>query len=132
PSREDITSGNGGNGSKSRFRLPLSRSSSGTSLAKKNRTPVIEKDASSLTVAQSPESSSSTTIQQPTSKIVPISDTPNIDLQSFDLPLNLKNKERWETKHSPELHIKAKYVPYTALRQQFWRVMLRQYDTDDS
>lgn len=129
PSREDVSTA-GSNSSKSRFRLPLSRSSSGTNLTKKVRTPAAEKDASSLTVS---DASSATAIQQPTpSKMMPIADTPNIELQAFDLPLNLKNKDRWEAKHSPELHIKAKYVPYTALRQQFWRVMLRQYDTDDS
>ena len=30
------------------------------------------------------------------------------------------------------LFIKAKYLPYSALRQQFWRLMLKQYDADDS
>ncbi|KAJ9637786.1 phosphatidylserine decarboxylase [Coniosporium tulheliwenetii] len=52
-------------------------------------------------------------------------------LNSYDIPLELKNKEKWEAKHSPTLHIKAKYLPYKALRQQFWRAMLRQYDADD-
>jgi phosphatidylserine decarboxylase len=46
--------------------------------------------------------------------------------------LPLKNKDKWEEKHKPELHFKAKYVPYPALRQQFWRHMLREYDSDDS
>jgi phosphatidylserine decarboxylase len=50
----------------------------------------------------------------------------------YKIPLELKNKERWEAKHNPELYIKAKYLPYRALRQQFWRVMLKQYDADDS
>jgi phosphatidylserine decarboxylase len=54
------------------------------------------------------------------------------DLKPYVIPLTLKNKERWEAKHSPELHIRAKYMPYAALRQQFWRVMLKQYDADDS
>lgn len=53
-------------------------------------------------------------------------------LQTYKIPLILKNKERWEDKHSPELVVKAKYLPYRALRQQFWRLMLRQYDADDS
>lgn len=55
-----------------------------------------------------------------------------IGLKVYKIPLILKNKERWEDKHSPELTVKAKYVPYRALRQQFWRLMLRQYDADDS
>ncbi|KAJ6181305.1 hypothetical protein N7519_011766 [Penicillium mononematosum] len=50
----------------------------------------------------------------------------------YTIPLVLKNRERWEDKHSPELHVKAKYLPYSALRQQFWRLMLKQYDADDS
>lgn len=52
--------------------------------------------------------------------------------RSYTIPLMLKNRERWEDKHSPELHVKAKYLPYSALRQQFWRLMLKQYDADDS
>ncbi|KAJ5519569.1 Phosphatidylserine decarboxylase-related protein [Penicillium fimorum] len=52
--------------------------------------------------------------------------------RSYTIPLILKNKERWEDKHSPELHVKAKYLPYSALRQQFWRLMLKQYDADES
>jgi len=54
------------------------------------------------------------------------------DMKEYKIPLTLKNKERWEAKHNPVLYIKAKYMPYKALRQQFWRAMLRQYDADDS
>ena len=50
----------------------------------------------------------------------------------YTIPLILKNKERWEDKHFPELFVKAKYMPYRALRQRFWRLMLKQYDADDS
>ncbi|PYI26537.1 phosphatidylserine decarboxylase [Aspergillus indologenus CBS 114.80] len=53
-------------------------------------------------------------------------------LRVYRIPLSLKNKDRWEDKHSPELFVKAKYMPYRALRQQFWRLMLKQYDADDS
>lgn len=53
-------------------------------------------------------------------------------LVSYELPLALKNKARWQDKHNPVLYIKAKYLPYRALRQQFWRAMLKQYDADDS
>ena len=58
--------------------------------------------------------------------------TEEADLDLFDIPLELKIKDRWESKHRPTLQIKAKYLPYLALRQQFWRAMLRQYDADDS
>jgi phosphatidylserine decarboxylase len=54
------------------------------------------------------------------------------DLKTFVLPLEMKHKDRWEDKHSPTLYVRAKYLPYTALRQQFWRAMLKQYDADDS
>lgn len=54
------------------------------------------------------------------------------DFHSFTIPLKLKHAEKWDQKHNPQLFIKAKYVPYSALRQQFWRSMLRQYDSDES
>jgi phosphatidylserine decarboxylase len=38
----------------------------------------------------------------------------------------------WESKHSPKLTIRAKYEPYDALRQRFWRQYITQYDADDS
>ncbi|KAK4041763.1 phosphatidylserine decarboxylase-domain-containing protein [Parachaetomium inaequale] len=50
----------------------------------------------------------------------------------YTLPLKMKNQEKWEAKHNPQLFIRAKYMPYPALRQQFWRAMLKQYDTDES
>ena len=53
-------------------------------------------------------------------------------MHSYELPLELKKKERWQSKHNPTLYIKAKYLPYRALRQQFWRAMLKQYDADES
>jgi len=54
------------------------------------------------------------------------------DMQPHVIPMTLKNKELWEDKHFPEIHIRAKYLPYRALRQQFWRAMLKQYDADES
>ncbi len=53
-------------------------------------------------------------------------------MYAYELPLELKKKERWHDKHNPVLYVKAKYLPYRALRQQFWRAMLKQYDADDS
>lgn len=44
----------------------------------------------------------------------------------------MKKESRWEDKHNPELIITTKYVPYAALRQQFWRCLLNQYDVDES
>ena len=54
------------------------------------------------------------------------------DFKTYTLPLKLKRQDRWEDKHSPVLKIRAKYLPYQALRQQFWRAMLKQYDADDN
>lgn len=53
-------------------------------------------------------------------------------LKPYTIALTLGNKERWEDRHFPELFVKAKYMPYGALRQRFWRLMLKQYDADDS
>lgn len=54
------------------------------------------------------------------------------ELKPFVLPLSLKNAEKWEAKSKPQVYLKAKYLPYRALRQQFWRAMLRAYDADDN
>ena len=54
------------------------------------------------------------------------------DMRSYEISLELKNKQRWQDKHNPVLYLKAKYLPYRALRQQFWRAMLKQYDADES
>ncbi|KAF3933177.1 hypothetical protein ABW19_dt0209378 [Dactylella cylindrospora] len=144
------SNGNNGNGGKSRFRLPLSRSSSSSNLAKKGRPDLASKHTSSSSSLYQmtskleitpiskegqlvpPTSVPTVTATSPEDIPVPVPDANEYDLKVFDLPLLLKNKERWEGKHNPELHIRAKYIPYTALRQQFWRVMLRQYDADDS
>lgn len=54
------------------------------------------------------------------------------EFSTFTIPLKMKNLDKWEDKHNPVLTIRAKYMPYPALRQQFWRAMLKQYDTDES
>lgn len=125
---------------KSRFRIPISRTASSVSLAsKKNNKPELVHRASSTSIKNPAGLEVATNLQedvppQPSpNKIVPsLGDAPDFEMKSFTLPLALKNKERWEAKHKPELFIRAKYVPYPALRQQFWRCMLRQYDSDDS
>ncbi|KAI0108231.1 phosphatidylserine decarboxylase-domain-containing protein [Daldinia grandis] len=129
-------------------RLGLSRSSSTQSLGK-NR-PVLPKN---------PSAASATSQEQVEPKAAPIStpspgllqpeQVPNLnsgsgnrdaegnefddtDFNVFTIPLKMKNLDKWEAKHSPMLTIRAKYMPYPALRQQFWRAMLRQYDADES
>jgi len=135
---------------RSRFKIPLSRSSSSQSLNKASRPPLISKNSGSQV---SPGTSGTTTpaVVMPRSEPGGLAPGDNLpapnavveeqegpgqngdpDLVPFTIPLKLKNAEKWEEKHSPQLFIKAKYVPYPALRQQFWRSMLRQYDTDES
>jgi len=78
---------------------------------------------------------SSATIQVPPTLPLDSDQLPPTDEEGFRpylIPLILKNRDRWENKYNPELHIRAKYLPYSALRQQFWRLMLKQYDADDS
>ncbi|CCG82210.1 Phosphatidylserine decarboxylase [Taphrina deformans PYCC 5710] len=53
-------------------------------------------------------------------------------IRLFTLPINLARKEFWGDKFRPTLQVKAKFVPYPALRQQFWRVILRHYDVDET
>ncbi|KAI9892940.1 MAG: hypothetical protein M1814_000824 [Vezdaea aestivalis] len=148
--------------SKSRFRLPMSRTTSSTSLSKIGRPSLRSRNSSSNLTPQTahsdqPPASTSAPISAPTgasltpetsltgekSPALPIlvddehvNDTGeadhDADLKQYVLALNLKHKERWEDKHKPELFIRAKYVPYTALRQKFWRCMLKQYDADES
>jgi phosphatidylserine decarboxylase len=127
----------------SRFRLPLSRNSSAQSLSKLVRPSNSRKTSSSNIGATSPGTGppgeNTLAVPQTTSPVTTIPEDSSIatpemeeDLKAFTLTLNMRNKDRWEDKHNPELNIKAKYVPYPALRQQFWRVLLKQYDADDS
>lgn len=134
---------------RSRFRLPLSRSSSSNSLNKFGRPSLTSRPSQNFVTGSLSEPQSGPTsapalstdptrltpvpvnvAQEPIIDSAPSADDP--DLRTYTLPLILKNKERWETKHNPVLTIKAKYLPYSALRQQFWRAMLRQYDSDEN
>lgn len=146
--------------SKSRFRLPISRSTSTSSLSKVTK-PSLKSNpsASSLSSSSQLATSSQLDLQERSTTHLAVTSTPSESLatpgangngngngegevppQSLEdpdmlpivIPLTLKNKERWEDKHFPELHVTAKYLPYRALRQQFWRAMLKQYDADDS
>jgi len=124
-----------GSGNRSKFRLPLSRSASGTSLAAPSKQQLVHRTSSkSLRSVQNDGANSleDSTIIPPSPNRAVAAENIEYDLKRYSIPLPLKNKDRWEDKHKPELHFKVKYVPYPALRQQFWRHMLRQYDSDDS
>lgn len=154
---------------KKRFRLPLSRTSSASSLKTLGRTG-LRRDDSQLSISglaatpladgqltpglltpgsmtpstqpthymHIPTSSSSLGDENITRTTTVTSDngisnaSEDPDMIPYTVALDMKHKEKWEAKHSPQLFIRAKYLPYTALRQQFWRAMLRQYDADDS
>ncbi|KEF62196.1 phosphatidylserine decarboxylase [Exophiala aquamarina CBS 119918] len=130
---------------KSRFRIPLSRTSSASSLSKLAR-PVFRRDDSQASLSsmngsegvRTPAPTSTPTDTGSSLKVPTAADNggaqPAEDpgMNSYTIPLELKNKERWEAKHKPELFIKARFLPYTALRQQFWRAMLKQYDVDEN
>ncbi|KAL6806082.1 putative phosphatidylserine decarboxylase [Trichoderma sp. SZMC 28012] len=126
-------------------KLGVSRSSSTQSLSKmmKAQAPrsTPSNGSSSLTALGdgSGPQSSSTSLAPPDA----LSNTPveaseqameadDPDLAEYALPLKMKNLDKWESKHNPVIYMRAKYVPYPALRQQFWRALLKQYDTDES
>lgn len=50
---------------------------------------------------------------------------------TFELPLTLCDA-KYQKKHSPKLYIKCRFLPYGALRQQFWRGLIKVFDTDKS
>ncbi|MCJ1311793.1 phosphatidylserine decarboxylase [Agyrium rufum] len=146
----------------SKFRLPLSRSASGTSLNKMSRPGLTSRNSHSSMSSQQDLTSLSTmqneNINGHSHQVYQVTSNPaslnpasapsslhnlegtddnchhpdDPDLKSYTLPLVLKHKEKWDDKHPSQLYIKAKYLPYPALRQQFWRAMLKQYDTDES
>lgn len=137
----------GGSSRRSRFRLPVSRSSSSHSLSRLGK-PSLKKETSNSSLsakdsngslAPGPTSAPQTSSADSSGNLA-VSGSLNInpttvddeDLKMYTLPLEMKHKDRWEDKHNPTLYIRAKYLPYTALRQQFWRAMLKQYDADDS
>lgn len=134
--------------SKGRFkRLGLSRTPSTQSISKMIR-PGLSKNASNASAVsqisvQDPSANIGGSsgflvppadgLTTPSNESVPIpSEADGDDFNEYAVPLVLKNIEKWEAKHSPTIYLRAKYMPYPALRQQFWRALLRQYDTDES
>ncbi|KAF4595323.1 Phosphatidylserine decarboxylase [Ophiocordyceps camponoti-floridani] len=134
---------------RSRFKkLSMSRSSSTQSVGKVMRTGSF-KNTSGLAVQNpTPEGQSSgngngngqghlspaesAAGSPPTEASEPSTEGEELDFHEYVLPLKMKHQDKWESKHNPAIYLRAKYMPYPALRQQFWRAMLRQYDTDES
>lgn len=136
--------------SRQRFkRLGMSRSSSSQSLSKMMR-PTISKNASSTStttaaatasLTRDPSDGAKAALLTPADALAnaamgvgepSVVDGDDPDFKEYTLPLKMKHAEKWETKHTPVIYLRAKYMPYPALRQQFWRAMLKQYDADDS
>ncbi|PHH84894.1 hypothetical protein CDD83_1214 [Cordyceps sp. RAO-2017] len=131
---------------KTRFkRLNMSRTPSSQSLGKLGRQAAAKNTSSPSGSQGSPPSDSSPTQAHEQSLLAPggeaaaatdasesSTEAEDTDFHDFVLPLKMKHQEKWESKHNPAIYLRAKYLPYPALRQQFWRAMLRQYDTDES
>ncbi|KAK1589620.1 phosphatidylserine decarboxylase [Colletotrichum navitas] len=131
-------------------KLAMSRTSSSQSLSKAR--PTLSKNASSASATTTTAAPSGTLTPTPAvqgSTLNPEFLSPeqalagagaqtaeleadDADFNEFSIALKMKDAKKWEDKHNPVLYIRAKYVPYPALRQQFWRSMLKQYDTDES
>ena len=54
------------------------------------------------------------------------------DSKEFVLPILTAKGMAWEARHSPTLTVKARFEPYDALRQRFWRQYTMQYDADET
>ncbi|KAL7932286.1 putative phosphatidylserine decarboxylase [Trichoderma chlorosporum] len=125
-------------------RLGVSRSSSTQSLSKlmKAQSPrsTPSNGSSSLTAlgdGSGPQSSGTSlapadALTAAAEAAEPASEMDDPDFAEYALPLKMKNLDKWESKHNPIIYLRGKYVPYPALRQQFWRALLKQYDTDES
>lgn len=129
--------------SRSRFKkLAMSRSNSSSSISKMIRPPLSKHASSGSTTTAVPASAptSNPNMLAPADALANTGADPDStaqdggdsDFHEYTVPLKLKDLEKWEKKHNPILYLRAKYMPYDALRQQFWRAMLRQYDADES
>lgn len=52
------------------------------------------------------------------------------EFQEWEAPLIIPNSPDREHSRHPKIKLRAKYVPYEALRQQFWRQYLQDFDAD--
>lgn len=127
-------------------KLSISRSSSTQSLSKMIRPPLNKSTSStSPTTALPPQApaagpgllspadvATGSATNNGSENAETVTDPEDPDFGDYVVPLKMKELDKWEGKHNPTLYLRAKYMPYPALRQQFWRAMLRQYDADES
>lgn len=120
--------------SKSRFRIPLSRSSSQQNM-KAQAVAAAAADTNGGSQSDSLRSSSNNTLSTASLKREDSAEadrgTDDLAMQPHVVPLELKDTTKWADTQS-KLFMRSRYMPYNALRQQFWRAMLKQYDADDS
>lgn len=53
------------------------------------------------------------------------------EFKTMSLPLKLI-KEKYENNHKPELKIRVRFETYAVLRREFWKLLLNQYDLNES
>lgn len=53
------------------------------------------------------------------------------NMRVFELPLRIKN-QKYAEKHHPVLTVRARFMPYAALRQRLWTSLLQKYDVTGS
>lgn len=132
--------GHGSLASKTRLKkLCLSRAPSSQSLDGMVRAGLCKTASGASTASQTPSHlelsqciSADSLSNTLTDHSEPVSGAEEADFHEYALPLKMKNLDKWEAKHNPVIYLRAKYMPYQALRQEFWRAMLRQYDADES
>ncbi|KAF8525860.1 phosphatidylserine decarboxylase-domain-containing protein [Hysterangium stoloniferum] len=62
--------------------------------------------------------------------LYPIDPELDNDMMGFQQSLTPTKDVPWEAKHKPKISFRAKYQPYDALRQRFWRQYLAQYSSE--
>ena len=128
-------------------RLGLSRTSSSQSIGKLSRPQLTKSGSNASTISQANPSTELTQVSSGKSTHLsppdavasagpngqePAPEDDDPDFYEYSVPLKMKQQDKWDSKHNPTIYVRAKYMPYQALRQQFWRAMLKQYDTDES
>jgi phosphatidylserine decarboxylase len=113
--------------SKRHHRLHLKKTSSQKSKSSGASTPARESGYSSAVDMSDMNNSSDTLSDEPTSPVIS-----NSELKEFQLDLRLKHESKWESKYNPRITIRGRFLPYAALRQHFWRGLIRLYDIDDT
>lgn len=117
---------------KRHHRLHLKKASSQKSKSSGTSTPMsrsaVESGYSSaVDISDMNNSSDALSSDEPTSPVIS-----NSEMKEFQLDLSLKHESKWESKHNTRITIRGRFLPYAALRQHFWRGLIRLYDIDDT